>query len=371
MAISTTSTVCGSALGCGRATDSGRWSGRSSGASGELVRERQILLEDAVGAAGEEPPPEVTLEGVDMVPEDGPIQKRRRVDEPDERLDAPSLARPRTRTTPRRRAPLAAAPARADPAPWPAPSPPAPGRGRRLHPSIARACRPGLVATADRRAMASRPRGARHSRVQAGGEPAASQRPHGRAGGTRCRSPTRSKAPSSATSSAAAAIHRMLVTPRRCALRSPNSMNSASWSTAQTSAKSAANANATWPVPHARSSSRPVPRRGTRASQIIEQHRWVGRPEPVVVLGGALEQVLAVPELASHRIIVARATRTYVSWRSVAVTRAVEGRPAGAAAGRARRRWRCGPGPRRRRPRRRRSRPSRWSSSARAAWKRW
>ena len=51
---------------------------------------------------------------------------------------------------------------------------------------------------------------------------------------------TRSKSPSSGTSSAAAAIHRMLVTPRRCASRLPNSIDSASWSTAHTSATSAA-----------------------------------------------------------------------------------------------------------------------------------
>ena len=57
----------------------------------EFVREREVLLEDTVGAAGEKPPSKVALELVDMAFENGAIQERGRVDEPDQRLDAPSL----------------------------------------------------------------------------------------------------------------------------------------------------------------------------------------------------------------------------------------------------------------------------------------
>jgi hypothetical protein len=49
---------------------------RSSGAPGQLVREREVLLEDSVGAAGEELHSKIALERVCMVLEHGPVEVR-------------------------------------------------------------------------------------------------------------------------------------------------------------------------------------------------------------------------------------------------------------------------------------------------------
>jgi len=57
------------------------WSGH---ATGELEHEAQLLLEDAVGAAGQELPAKFLLEGRCLPTENRPIQERRRVREADE-----------------------------------------------------------------------------------------------------------------------------------------------------------------------------------------------------------------------------------------------------------------------------------------------
>ena len=78
---------------------------------------------------------------------------------------------------------------------------------------------------------------------------------------------TRSNELSASTSSARPTIHRTLSTPRARAFARANSMVSGSWSTAQTSAKSDVRPKVIWPVPHARSNSRPAPVISARTSR--------------------------------------------------------------------------------------------------------
>src|SRR4051794_27272748 len=55
----------------------------------QLVGERQLLRESADRGAVEQPAAEVVLERVDMAAQCGPVQERRRVHEPEQRLDGP------------------------------------------------------------------------------------------------------------------------------------------------------------------------------------------------------------------------------------------------------------------------------------------